>query len=120
MRVVSFNVNSIRQRPHQLEAVAKTKPAVIGLQETKVIDEQFPLEMVRELGYEPFYHGQKTHYGVAMLVDQALVAADPSIATSVTKGFASDTPESQRRFIGLTVKGVRIWNGYFPQLIALS
>ena len=50
MKICSFNINSIRARPHQLEHVRDTiAPDVIGLQETKVQDSEFPLEMVKEL-----------------------------------------------------------------------
>ena len=116
MKFVSFNVNSLRMRPHQMEAlIAQDNPDVIGLQETKVTDEQFPLEMIHELGYEAFYHGQKTHYGVAMLVKKSLIEEDPSIADSVIKGFPGEAEDHQRRFIGLKVKGIMVFNGYFPQ-----
>lgn len=44
MRLVSFNINGVRARPHQLEAlVASHAPDVIGLQETKVQDSEFPV-----------------------------------------------------------------------------
>ena len=66
MKFVSFNINGLRARPHQLEAIVeKHQPDVIGLQETKVHDDMFPLEEVAKLGYNVFYHGQKGHYGVA-------------------------------------------------------
>jgi exodeoxyribonuclease-3 len=43
MKLVSFNINGLRARPHQLEALIEThQPDVIGLQEIKVADEQFP------------------------------------------------------------------------------
>ena len=43
MKIVSFNINGLRARPHQLQAlIEKHQPDVIGLQETKVADEQFP------------------------------------------------------------------------------
>lgn len=115
MKVISFNVNSIRMRPHQLEALLDHDADVIGLQETKVTDEQFPTEMVQALGYEAFYHGQKTHYGVAILVKKDLVAQDPAMASTLIKGFDGEAPDHQRRFIGITVQGVTILNGYFPQ-----
>ncbi len=68
MKFVSFNINGLRARPHQLEAIVeKHQPDVIGLQETKVHDDMFPLEEVAKLGYNVFYHGQKGHYGVALL-----------------------------------------------------
>ena len=72
MMFVSFNVNSIRTRLHQLEAVIDSlNPDFIGLQETKVTDEEFPEDAIRELGYHVHFHGQKTHYGVALLSRQA-------------------------------------------------
>ena len=43
MTLISFNINGIRARLHQLQAVIdKYQPALIGLQETKVHDPEFP------------------------------------------------------------------------------
>ena len=68
MRFVSFNVNSVRVRLHQLRAVIdRHQPEVIGIQETKVADDQFPVDEITELGYHVEFHGQKSHYGVALL-----------------------------------------------------
>ena len=112
MKVVSFNVNSIRVRLHQLQAVInKYQPDVIGLQETKVTDEDFPLEEVNDLGYDVIYTGQKTHYGVALLSKSPL--------TNVSKGFAGEPEDHQRRFIAgdyhIGDQVIRVANGYFPQ-----
>ncbi len=53
MNVVSFNVNSVRLRLHQLAALTESHaPDVIGLQETKVVDADFPL---RSLYHSPQY-----------------------------------------------------------------
>ena len=58
MRIVSFNINGVRARPHQLEALRDTyDPDVIGLQETKVNDPDFPLEMIQEMGYHVRFYG---------------------------------------------------------------
>ena len=60
MKIVSFNTNGIRARPHQLQRlVDEHRPDIIGIQETKVQDADFPLAMVEELGYQVVYHGQK-------------------------------------------------------------
>ena len=113
MKVVSFNTNGIRVRQHQLEALIETyNPDVIGIQESKVQDSEFPVEMVHALGYEVEFHGQKGHYGVAMLSKKA--------AISSRKGFPSDEDDAQRRLIVgeyETAEGntVTIINGYFPQ-----
>lgn len=112
MVFVSFNVNSIRVRLHQLQAVIDTySPDFIGLQETKVTDDQFPVGEIEAMGYHVHFHGQKTHYGVALL---SRAAPD-----SVFKGYPTDTEESQRRLItgNFTVNGedLTVINGYFPQ-----
>jgi exodeoxyribonuclease-3 len=112
MKFVSFNINGLRARPHQLAAIIEQhQPDVIGLQETKVHDDMFPLEEVSQHGYHVFYHGQKGHYGVAMLTKQEPVA--------VRRGFPGDDEESQRRIIMTdieTPQGIlTVINGYFPQ-----
>ena len=113
MKIVSFNINGLRARPHQLAAlIDKHQPDVIGLQETKVHDDQFPLDEVRALGYHVYFHGQKGHYGVALLSRK-----EPLV---LHKGFATDDEDAQRRFIWGTFADandvpVTIMNGYFPQ-----
>ena len=106
-------MNSIRVRMHQLEAVIdKHSPAIIGLQETKVTDEEFPVEEIRALGYDVAYHGQKTHYGVALLYKTE--------ATNIVKGFDGDDGDSQKRLVAGSFKtqdgrSLSVINGYFPQ-----
>lgn len=113
MKVVSFNVNSVRMRLHQLQAVIDSHtPDFIGLQETKVQDHEFPIAEIQKLGYEVVFHGQKTHYGVALLSKTSPI--------SVQKGFISDTDESQKRFIACRYHSplggeITVVNGYFPQ-----
>lgn len=110
---VSFNVNSVRQRFHQLEALINThSPDVIGLQETKVTDEDFPIDTIKEMGYHVEFHGQKTHYGVALMSKHPFL--------DVKKGFAHDTDETQRRLISGKFASpfggeITVINGYFPQ-----
>lgn len=113
MRIVSFNVNGIRARPHQLEALRNQyDPDIIGLQEIKVQDADFPVEMIEELGYQVQFYGQKGHYGVALL------SKKPPIET--IRGLPGDTDDSQKRMIsGIyeTPQGNRltVMNGYYPQ-----
>jgi len=112
MKLISFNINSLRARPHQVEAIVKKhNPDAIGLQETKVHDDDFPYDIPESLGYKAHIHGQKGHYGVAIFTKD-----EPE---SVSKGFETDTEESQKRFISVTLKRekkkIHILNGYFPQ-----
>ena len=113
MKFVSFNINGLRARLHQLQAVIdKHQPDVIGLQEIKVDNPQFPLADIEAMGYQVYYHGQKSHYGVAILTRQ------PALA--VQYGFPGDAPDAQRRMLMLDYpladgSTVRVLNGYFPQ-----
>ena len=110
MKIISFNINGLRARPHQLEAlVEQYQPDVLGLQEIKVADEQFPYELVEHLGYHVFHHGQKGHYGVALLTKQQPKA--------IRKGFPCDEADAQKRIImaDLETELLTVINGYFPQ-----
>ena len=112
MKIVSFNMNSIRARPHQLIHLRDTlNPDIIGIQETKVNDPEFPVDEIKEIGYHPEYWGQKGHYGVAILSKKKPI--------EVQKGFIKDTVEDQKRFIQAKFKwgkkNITIMNGYFPQ-----
>jgi exodeoxyribonuclease-3 len=113
MKVISFNVNSIRSRLHQLAAVIdKHQPEIIALQETKVQDEDFPQDDIRSLGYRALWFGQKTHYGVALLS-----RSEPS---EIQYGFSNAEPTAQRRLLAASYplangQKLRVINGYFPQ-----
>ena len=113
MKAISFNINSVRPRLHQLQAVIdKYSPDFIGLQETKVNDPDFPLAAIQAMGYQVAFHGQKTHYGVALLSKHPFL--------EVIKGFPNDGEDSQKRFIGGRFASplggeITVLNGYFPQ-----
>lgn len=112
MLAISFNTNSIRMRMHQLQLLTDTHaPDFIGIQETKVTDQDFPIADIEAMGYHVVFHGQKTHYGVALLSKHPF--------KETFKGYKTDTEESQKRFIGgrfdVDGKEVTVLNGYFPQ-----
>lgn len=112
MNLVSFNINGIRARLHQVNEVLRGySPFVVGLQEVKVADEQFPFAELADTGYHIEVFGQKGHYGVGLL------AKTPPI--KVERGFPWDPPDAQRRFIVGhfdTPSGpLTVLNGYFPQ-----
>ena len=112
MKIISFNINSIRARPHQIEHLRDTlDPDVIGLQETKVNDPEFPIDVINEIGYHAEFWGQKGHYGVAILSKNKPI--------DTVKGFINDSEDDQKRFIQSTFhfgeKELIVMNGYFPQ-----
>ena len=112
MKIFSFNVNGLRARLHQLsELVNKHSPEIICLQETKVDNENFPMESINELGYEALINGQKGHYGVATLYKSKPI--------EFQIGFPSDKEDAQCRLISSTHtfsnEKITVINGYFPQ-----
>ncbi len=112
MKIFSFNVNGLRARLHQLsELINKHSPEIICLQETKVDNENFPMESINELGYEALINGQKGHYGVATLYKSKPI--------EFQIGFPSDKEDAQCRLISSTHtfsnEKITVINGYFPQ-----
>ncbi len=112
MKIFSFNVNGLRARLHQLsELINNHSPEIICLQETKVDNENFPMESINELGYEALINGQKGHYGVATLYRSKPI--------EFQIGFPTDKKDAQCRLISSTHtfsnEKITIINGYFPQ-----
>ena len=104
MKIATWNVNSLRVRlPHLLQWLAANQPDIVALQETKVVDEQFPQAELSAAGYYAVFAGQKTYNGVAIL--------SKSPATEVI----SDIPtldDPQRRILAATIQGIRVVNLY--------
>jgi exodeoxyribonuclease III len=104
MKIASWNVNSLKVRLEQvLTWLDHQRPDVLGLQETKLVDDKFPSDAFAELGYHVAFTGQPTYNGVAMIANGALV--DPVIAIP---GFE----DAQKRVIAATINGVRVINLY--------
>ncbi|WP_042467189.1 endonuclease/exonuclease/phosphatase family protein, partial [Sphingomonas sp. FUKUSWIS1] len=78
MKIVSWNINSVRFRIAIVEQFLKeAAPDILCLQETKVVDDDFPFDTFRALGYEHIVlHGQRMHHGVAILSKVPIVADD--------------------------------------------
>ena len=104
MRITTWNVNSIRVRlPRLQEVLERTQTDVLCMQETKVVDEDFPVEAFEELGYNVVFSGQKTYNGVAIASKEPISA--------VTRDFPLPELE-QARGIAVVTGGVRIVNVY--------
>ena len=113
MKIATWNVNSVRTRLEQVINWLTENPVdVLCLQETKVIDQDFPLIAFENLGYYLYISGQKSYNGVALISRQPL--------TDVSVGFGNILPEiesewdAQKRVISGVIEGVRIVNLYVP------
>jgi exodeoxyribonuclease-3 len=108
MKIATWNVNSLKIRlPHVIDWLAENPVDALCLQETKTIDEKFPVDALREAGYHAAFQGQKTYNGVAILAPLAQPLGDVVFGIP---GFEDD----QRRVISATVNQVRLVCAYFP------
>ena len=69
MKIITWNINSIRIRLHQLnDVINEFEPDIICLQETKCEDNKFPLKDIQGLGFKYVaINGQPSYNGVAIL-----------------------------------------------------
>lgn len=96
MKLVTWNINSIRARTDRLVAwVTANQPDILCLQETKVEDAGFPTEALTKLGYSVVTHGQRSYNGVAI--------ASRVAATNVARGFGDGESDDEARLIAATV-----------------
>ncbi|WP_427160761.1 exodeoxyribonuclease III [Aliinostoc sp. HNIBRCY26] len=113
MKIATWNVNSIRTRLEQvIDWLGQNPVDVLCLQETKVVDADFPRSPLEDLGYHLYVSGQKSYNGVALVSQKPLA--------NVTMGFIPILPEidpiwdEQKRVITGVIDGVRILNLYVP------
>ena len=91
LNIVTWNVNSVRQRlPHLLAFLKEVSPDVLGLQEIKCLDEAFPRAEIEDLGYNVATHGQKTFNGVALIT---------KAPCEVVRGLPGESTDEHARYI---------------------
>jgi exodeoxyribonuclease III len=107
MKIVSWNINSLRRRQDRLFSwLEATKPDTVCLQETKCRDDQFPVLALQAIGYHSAYHGEKSYNGVAILAKTELHDVRPSLCDEVI--------DPQARVIAATIDHVRVFSIYAP------
>ena len=106
MKIASWNVNGIRARIEHVTAWIKSnQPDVLALQETKVMDDMFPLDAFTSLGYEASIFGQKSYNGVALLSKKPPEECERGIG-----GFVDE----QTRVISGIYEGITVIDVYIP------
>ncbi len=108
MRVVTWNVNSLRVRMERVEAwLTEVQPDVVCMQETKLADDGFPALTFEALGYQTAHYGQGQWNGVAILSKVGLDDVVANFAPGIE-------PDPDARIITATCGGVRISSVYVP------
>lgn len=125
MRIVTWNVNSIRTRVDRVLAfLDRSQTDVLAIQETKCRDDQFPTAAFEAAGYEVAHFGLSQWNGVALVSRVGLT--DVATQFPGQPGFVKAAPEAgpdslldvdppiEARAIGATCGGVRVWSLYVP------
>lgn len=106
LKVASWNVNSLKVRLDQvINWLQASNTDILALQETKLLDENFPIGAFQELGFHVVFSGQKTYNGVAI------------ISRYPIKDVLTDVPtmaDPQRRILAATIGKLRLINLYVP------
>ena len=107
LKIASWNINSVRFRLDLVERfLREEQPDILCLQETKVVNSDFPAGMFRQRGYNfHVIHGQPMHHGVAILS-----------RIPVREDLSHDWQDNgEARHVGILLDcGVRIENVYVP------
>jgi len=105
-KIATWNVNSLRVRLEQVLSWLKNEmPDLLALQETKILDADFPAAEIEKLGFSVVYSGQKAYNGVAFITQKPV------------DNIFTDIPNFQdpaRRILGVTYQGIRFFNLYVP------
>jgi len=106
MKIATWNVNSLKVRlPQVLDWLASNQPDVLCLQETKLQDENFPINDIAAAGYQTIFSGQKTYNGVALLSKLP--------GTDIVSGIPGFEDE-QKRVLGAVYDDIRVVCIYVP------
>lgn len=110
MKIATWNINSLKVRlPQVLDWLSTVEPDFVGLQELKLDQDKFPIDAIKEAGYEAVWLGQKTYNGVAIL--------SKTPAQDVVSNIP-DNDDPQKRMIAATFETaqgpLRLVNVYCP------
>ncbi len=110
MKIISWNVNSVRARIKNIsDYIKQSKPDILLLQETKTQDVNFPYEEFISLGYKSHVYGQKSYNGVAIIAKTKV--------KNINKNFIKDNLNQSRIITGeiyLKKKKIELINIYIP------
>ncbi|MGN6686427.1 MAG: exodeoxyribonuclease III [Actinomycetales bacterium] len=112
MLLATWNVNSLRARTERVLAwLGRVQPDVVALQETKCRDDQLPLLMFEDAGYELAHHGTSQWNGVA--IASRVGIEDVRVGFDGMPGWG-EPPAPEARAIGARCGGVDVWSLYIP------
>ena len=110
MKIISWNVNSVRARLDNIKNyINESSPDILLLQEIKTQNENFPTDEFKSVGYTSHIFGQKSYNGVAIISKYKL--------ENVEKNFIKDDLKQSRIITGelkINQKKIQLINIYVP------
>ncbi len=107
IKVATHNVNSIKARRElEIEWLKREGVDILGIQELKQEEKNFPFEDFEALGYHSYVFGQKTYNGVALCSKFPL--------EEIHKGFGNPELDAQKRLIYGRWEDIWLLNLYVP------
>tara|TARA_B100001057_G_scaffold95198_1_gene91627 strand:- start:1199 stop:1975 length:777 start_codon:yes stop_codon:yes gene_type:complete len=110
MKIISWNVNSVRARIENIKNyISDSSPDVLLLQEIKTQNENFPSDVFENLGYTSHIFGQKSYNGVAIISKYKL--------ENIRTDFIKDDLKQSRIITGeliINKKKIELINIYVP------
>ncbi len=110
MKIVSWNVNSVRARiDNILDYIKEANPDILLFQEIKTQDENFPYDIFKKFNYNSYVFGQKSYNGVAIVSKVEIKNTDKNLINDSLKQSRVITGE-----IKLKNKKIELINIYVP------
>ena len=110
MKIISWNVNSVRARVSNiLEYIKQDSPDILLIQEIKTQNENFPYNEFNQMGYDSHVFGQKSYNGVAIISKKKV--------KNINTNFIKDELNQSRIITGdieLKKKKIKLINIYVP------
>jgi exodeoxyribonuclease-3 len=119
VRVATWNVNSLKARLEKVTWwLARARPDVLLMQETKLADTDAPADAFRAAGYELVHHGEGRWNGVAVAsrcgVRDVVTNFGRPLRRAETADVGDDEPLAEARMLAATCGGVRVVCVYAP------
>jgi exodeoxyribonuclease-3 len=119
VRIATWNVNSLKARLEKVTWwLARARPDVLLMQETKLADGEAPTDVFRGLGYTLAHHGEGGWNGVAVAargpVEDVVTNFGEPLLPAATPDVGDDEPLAEARMISAVCGGIRFVSLYAP------
>src|SRR6185503_5444455 len=119
MRIATWNVNSMKARLDKVRWwLARARPDVLMMQETKLADAEAPVALFRELGFALAHHGEGRWNGVAIAsrcgLQDVVTNFGKPLRRPRTPDVGDDEPLAEARMVSAVCAGIRVVCVYAP------